>query len=77
MTAKSDIRHNKRELIFQRAANLQEDVSATPLLKAMDLVSVLGCLSWLTSLLTEEHGFHQHKGAFVDALALRYVAGHP
>ena len=31
-----------------------------------------GASSWLTSLPIQEHGFTLHKGAFVDALALRY-----
>ena len=38
----------------------------------MDLASERGASSWLTSLPTEEHGFCMHKGAFRDALALRY-----
>ena len=40
--------------------------------RAMDLASERGASSWLTSLPTEEHGFCMHKGAFRDALALRY-----
>ncbi len=35
----------------------------------MDLA---GASSWLTSLPIKEHGFCLHKGAFFDALALRY-----
>ena len=31
-----------------------------------------GSSSWLTSLPIEEFGFSLHKGAFFDALALRY-----
>ena len=31
-----------------------------------------GASSWLTTLPIEEHGFSLHKGAFSDALALRY-----
>ena len=38
----------------------------------MDLASQPGASSWLTSLPIKEHGFCLHKGAFVDALALRY-----
>ena len=41
----------------------------------MDLASVPGSLSWLTSLSIAEHGFRLHKGAFADALALRYGWG--
>ena len=38
----------------------------------MDLASQSGASSWLTSLPIKEHGFCLHKGAFVDAMALRY-----
>ena len=38
----------------------------------MDIASVPGSSSWLTSLPIAEHGFCLHKGAFADALALRY-----
>ena len=38
----------------------------------MDLTRERGSSSWLTALPLEEHGFPLHKGAFADALALRY-----
>ena len=38
----------------------------------MDLAQEKGASSWLTSLPIEEFGFALHKGAFHDALALRY-----
>ena len=38
----------------------------------MDLAQEKGASSWLTSLPIEEFGFSLHKGAFWDALALRY-----
>lgn len=38
----------------------------------MDLASEKGASNWLTSLPIEEYGFCLHKGAFLDALALRY-----
>ena len=38
----------------------------------MDLARERGSSSWLTALPLEEHGFSLHKGAFADALALRY-----
>ena len=40
--------------------------------RAMDLASEKGASSWLTALPLSEHGFTLHKGAFQDALALRY-----
>ena len=39
---------------------------------SMDFASEKGASNWLTSLPIEEHGFCLHKGAFKDALALRY-----
>ena len=38
----------------------------------MDLASEKGASSWLTTLPIEDFGFTLHKGAFHDALALRY-----
>ena len=38
----------------------------------MELASERGASNWLTSLPIEEFGFCLHKGAFTDALALRY-----
>ena len=40
--------------------------------KAVELAQVKGAPAWLTVLPIEEHGFALHKGAFRDALALRY-----
>ena len=71
MTAKSDIRQERRERTTQTASTLREEL--TPALsKAMDLASQPGASSWLTSLPIKEHGFCLHKGAFADAMALRY-----
>ena len=38
----------------------------------ISLLSEKGASSWLSSLPVEEHGFALHKGAFRDALYLRY-----
>ena len=38
----------------------------------MDLATVRGASSWLTTLPLSEHGFTLHRSAFQDALALRY-----
>ena len=38
----------------------------------IELKSIQVYPSWLTTMPLEEHGFSLHKGAFVDALALRY-----
>ena len=71
MTAKSDIHRERREITTQTASSMHEELTPT-LLKAVDIAAVPGSSSWLTSLPIEEHGFCLHKGAFVDALALRY-----
>lgn len=55
----------------QAVSTLREEVPPA-LSKAMDLASQPGASSWLTSLPIKEHGFCLHKGAFVDAMALRY-----
>ena len=40
--------------------------------RAIDLAKEKGSSTWLTALPLVEHGFALHKGAFHDALALRY-----
>ena len=40
--------------------------------RAADLATEKGSSTWLTALPLAEHGFALHKGAFHDALALRY-----
>ncbi len=71
ITAKREIQRDRREHMTQAASTLQEEVTPE-LSKAMDLASQSGASSWLTSLPIKEHGFCLHKGAFVDAMALRY-----
>ncbi len=60
-----------------RLAEQSEDSALNPRLddtlrRAVDLASEKGASSWLTSLPLSEFGFTLHKGAFRDALALRY-----
>ena len=43
-----------------------------PLLSAVDLAMDDGASSWLSARPLQEHGFALHKGAFRDAIALRY-----
>ena len=43
-----------------------------PLLSAVDLAMDDGASSWLSAQPLQEHGFALHKGAFRDAIALRY-----
>ena len=41
--------------------------------RAVDLAKEKGSSTWLTALPLVEHGFALHRGAFHDALALRYL----
>ena len=71
LSAKSDIHQLRRQQSNQQAATLKEKLPDS-LKKAMDLASEKGASSWLTTLPIEECRFTLHKGAFHDALALRY-----
>ena len=64
-----------RKLRLEQASDAVEDLKAhlsTSSRRAMELASEKGASNWLTSLPIEEFGFCLHKGAFKDALALRY-----
>ena len=71
LTAKSEVKKQKREIEREVAIALR---SALPevMQRAMDLAQEKGASNWLTSLPLEEFGFSLHKGAFRDAIALRY-----
>ena len=71
LTAKSTVRQQRRQQAAQAAENLKPYLSGTRK-RAMELASERGASNWLTSLPIEEFGFCLHKGAFSDALALRY-----
>ena len=71
MTAKAEIHQKRREQVNVEAARLRDELTPS-LQRAMDLARLKWSSSWLTVLPLEEHGFSLHKGAFVDALALRY-----
>ena len=71
MTAKASVRTDNRE----RSKKAMEDlVDRLPncLCKAVELAREKGSSTWLTALPLSEHGFSLHKGAFHDAMALRY-----
>ena len=71
MNAKASIRASRTQSL--KAAADQVKSGLPPVTKrAMDLAMEHGSSSWLTSLPIEEFGFSLHKGAFFDALALRY-----
>ena len=69
--AKSTIRQLRRQRAVQAAEDLKPTHSNSRR-RALELASERGASNWLTSLPIEEFGFCLHKGAFTDALALRY-----
>lgn len=71
MSAKSEIRRDRRDSASSRASELKPNLPPT-LQQSMELAQERGASSWLTVLPVEEFGFTLHKGAFRDALALRY-----
>ena len=71
LSAKSTIQKLRRQQSKQQADALKQNLPDS-LKRAMDLASEKGASSWLTTLPKEENGFTLHKGAFEDALALRY-----
>ena len=69
--AKANVRTSRKSHLATIANQLKERLP--PCLKqAMELASEKGASSWLTALPITEHGFTLHKGAFRDALCLRY-----
>ena len=69
--ALSEIHLKRRKHASQQAEDLTQTLPPD-LRRAMDLAKEKGASSWLTSLPIKEFGFCLHKGAFSDALALRY-----
>ena len=69
--AKETCRKQRQEDLKSSAANIKSTLSDS-LKLAVDLAQEKGASTWLTSLPLEEFGFSLHKGAFRDALALRY-----
>ena len=69
--AKSEAHKLNRDNAKDLATALRGTLSCT-LQRAMDHAHEKGASSWLTSLPLEEFGFTLHKGAFRDAIALRY-----
>ena len=55
-----------------RTANDLKEHLSIRLQKALTICSEKGASSWLSALPISEHGFALHKGAFRDALCLRY-----
>ena len=68
---KSKIRQEKQSELASTEASVFETLPNS-LKKAKELTSEKGASSWLTALPITDHGFCLHKGAFRDALCLRY-----
>ncbi|XP_064400133.1 uncharacterized protein LOC135346443 [Halichondria panicea] len=69
--ARNEVRRSNREHCKHTADTLKQSLSTT-LKRSMDLAQEKGASNWLTSLPIQEFGFALHKGAFRDALSLRY-----
>jgi hypothetical protein len=69
--AKKQLHQSKQQQTQDTAANLLPQLSESSQ-RSMVLTQEKGASSWLTTLPISEHGFALHKGAFRDALALRY-----
>ena len=74
-----ETQYNARKLAQRQRHNFTNTSAFTlknlvsePLQRAMDLAQERGASSWLTSLPSKEFNFSLHKGAFGDAIALRY-----
>ena len=68
---KTEVRAMKQEALSVATAQLKTTIPP-PLLRSMQLCSEKGSSSWLSVLPISDHGFSLHKGAFHDALCLRY-----
>ena len=71
LAAKAQIKKERLERSKATAISLKPSLSAS-IRRALILAEEKGASSWLTTLPIEEHSFSLHKGAFSDALALRY-----
>ena len=68
---KAEARSDKIQKQTSRLTNLKKSLSPS-LQRALDLANEKGASTWLTVLPIDEYGFALHKGAFRDALSLRY-----
>lgn len=71
LSAKREARRQRAEDSRSAASGVTSALSSS-LKHAVDLAQEKGASTWLTSLPLEEFGFALHKGAFRDAMALRY-----
>ena len=68
---RADLRNERRARQNNMAATVKARLPLH-LQHAAELASEKGASSWVTTLPIEEYGFCLHKGAFRDALSLRY-----
>ena len=71
LRARKDTRTLRRQQEATAAFELKDKLPSN-LQKALTVSAEKGASSWLSTLPIEEHGFALHKGAFRDALCLRY-----
>ena len=70
-TIRNDLKAQKRKCLKEKAEAVRNKASDNMKL-AMDLAKEKGASSWLSVLPIDEFGFFLHKGAFRDAVSLRY-----
>ena len=70
-TIRNDLKAQKRKCLKEKGEAVRNKASDNMKL-AMDLAKEKGASSWLSVLPIDEFGFFLHKGAFRDAVALRY-----
>ena len=61
----------KKQELTSAVDSVSNDLPVS-LKRSVELASEKGASSWLSALPIQEHGFCLHKGAFRDALCLRY-----
>ena len=71
LEAKASIRRSNREYQAQQAESVRGQLSPQ-LNRLVELAMEKGASSWLSVLPLDDHNFSLHKGAFKDAICLRY-----
>ena len=69
---KNKTKSNRRVYNSQHSSTLYDTLPDRSLRRCLEVASEKGASSWLTTIPIAEHGFHLHKGAFRDAICLRY-----
>ena len=69
---KNKVKSDHRLHNTQFSSTLYDTLSDRPLRRCLEVASEKSASSWLTTIPIAEHGFHLHKGAFRDAVCLRY-----